>query len=160
MTNLIKQHCDVVFHDEALDGWGSKSLGDHVSKQLQKWVIKPTSVQQRDRLPVFLERSLVYKCTKLLQGAHPPRVRDKNACWCQVKIQKREQLIVSERARCRAYASLASNILAMRSDIVSVTSSSPITSPKKCGCCNRIFGAQPLTLPPWDITARATCVVV
>ena len=59
----------------------------------------------------------------------------------------------------RAYASLASNIFALRSDIVSVTSVSPTMSPESSfGTKN--FGMNPLTLPPFDSTARAICIEV
>jgi hypothetical protein len=58
VSNLVKQHCDIVFHNERLDGWGIKALGDCVCKHLKKRVEKSTSVQQRDRLLVSFETAL------------------------------------------------------------------------------------------------------
>ena len=54
------------------------------------------------------------------------------------------------------YASLASNIFALRSAIVSVTSVSPTISPESSAGIKN-FGIQPLTLPPLDSTVRAIC---
>jgi hypothetical protein len=62
-----------------------------------------------------------------------------------------------EEKNMRAYASLASNIFALRSDIVSVTSVSPTMSPEHSFEVKNL-GIQPLTLPPFDSAARAICM--
>jgi hypothetical protein len=56
----------------------------------------------------------------------------------------------------QTYASLASNIFDLRSDMVSVTSVSPTISPES-SAGTKNFGIQPLTAPPLDSTERAIC---
>ena len=77
MKDLVKQRCDVVFHDERLNvGGGQESLDDHVRELLQKRVVKAARVEQRDGFAVQTELALAHELRKLFESADTARASD------------------------------------------------------------------------------------
>jgi hypothetical protein len=162
---LVEQHAHIALHYEGVYvGGGEEALANHVLQLLQQCVKEPARVQQCDGLVVNLELLLAQKFRKLFERSETPCTSDNTASANEVATGGDKGV----RGRCSrahewrntytrfTYASLASNIFALRSAIVSVTSVSPTISPESSAGIKN-FGIQPLTLPPLDSTVRAIC---
>jgi hypothetical protein len=149
--NLVQQQAHVMLNNQRFNVCcRKKALGDHMLILLQKRIEKPTRVQQSDRLIMDSKLPLAQKLREFFKSSETPRTRHNSENRMARDEQKFEQIDHCE----KTYASLASNILAFRSDIVSVASVWPTISPESSAGIKN-FGIQPLTLPPFDRTWRA-----